>query len=103
MFTFSDRKSIFFNSHNVSKPESSSVLTEVCPCHPGGWCEPGWVLSRGQGLQGPLACLLWAFVLMTSVPRLTHHQVTPREAFQLFSLHGNAPVRRSLIPCFFLI
>lgn len=27
---FSDRESIFFNSHNVSKPESSSVLTEVC-------------------------------------------------------------------------
>lgn len=25
----SDRKSIFFNSHNVSKPESSSVLTEL--------------------------------------------------------------------------
>ena len=28
---FSDRESIFFNSHNVSKPESSSVLTAVCP------------------------------------------------------------------------
>lgn len=36
VLTFSDRESIFFNSHNVSKPESSSVLTAVRPSHPGG-------------------------------------------------------------------
>lgn len=35
-FAFSDRESIFFNSHNVSKPESSSVLTAVCPFRWGG-------------------------------------------------------------------
>lgn len=28
-FLSSDRKAIFFNSHNVSKPESSSDLTRV--------------------------------------------------------------------------
>lgn len=35
---FSDRESIFFNSHNVSKPESSSVLTEVGPPAPVARC-----------------------------------------------------------------
>lgn len=98
MFAFSDRKSIFFNSHNVSKPESSSVLTEVCPCRPGGWCEPGAgvllgagprvELARGQGQRGLPGCpgrgAPETFVLTTCVPRPAHHQVRPGGLFQLF-------------------
>lgn len=41
LFLIADRESIFFNSHNVSKPESSSVLTAVStlglfPCSAAG-------------------------------------------------------------------
>lgn len=41
LFLIADRESIFFNSHNVSKPESSSVLTAVStlgfyPCSSAG-------------------------------------------------------------------
>lgn len=58
VFAFSDRESIFFNSHNVSKPESSSVLTEVRPSGVGlalGCCCLSAVraeLSKGAGQEG---------------------------------------------------
>lgn len=82
VFASSDRESIFFNSHNVSKPESSSVLTEVCPSRCGGllracsWLRvPGWSspgeLGGGdpRGFKGPF-CLPLASVPTPSTPCL---------------------------------
>lgn len=51
-FFFSDRKAIFFNSHNVSKPESSSDLTTVSPNVTGSYLL--WYLSM-------CCCCTWTF------------------------------------------